>query len=368
VRFVEVTSKAEAEDVLAEVLSSDVTAVEEVTRLESERSDLQVRFRDGTSLLIEVKAAAHPSPDQITRLAASLRPPGANTNERVLLVLVADVLSEAARRTLAEAGWGFFDRRGYLYLHDEPRLLEVSVPGRPRQAIGRSRPGIRGASGIVVAYAHLLEPRSVLGVRGLTRASRLLSPTSISNARRALEEANLLESDGRPVLPDLFWALAGHWSRPLTGLARVVTTKTLERLGHNTNGPYFRTLEELAQMTATPEAFEGVAVGGDLAAELYGAPIVRTPASPFDLYIPGEVLISRLKRECGEARHVTDRAVGIRPFPISLAARTRLRARPGSHGLSLAHPLAVALDLAQDPARGREVLENFEPAECERVW
>jgi hypothetical protein len=42
-------------------------------------------------------------------------------------------------------------------------------------------------------------------------------------------------------------------------------------------------------------------------------------------------------------------------------------ARPPVHQRwPLAHPVAVALDLAQDRARGREILDDWSPPE--RVW
>lgn len=104
-----------------------------------------------------------------------------------------------------------------------------------------------------------------------------------------------------------------------------------------------------------------------MAAELYGAPIVRGPDSPFDLYLDGVVAISRLKRRLGEA-HLTERAVGVRSFPVGLVARTRQPGRPGSRGFALVHPLVVALDLAQDRGRGVEVLNGWAPEGFPRVW
>jgi hypothetical protein len=37
-------------------------------------------------------------------------------------------------------------------------------------------------------------------------------------------------------------------------------------------------------------------------------------------------------------------------------------------GYPVANQVVVALDLAQDRARGREVLENWDPKESTRVW
>src|SRR3954447_9900925 len=97
---------SEAEQLLADVVQSPVLSVVEVTR-PRETPDLVVPFRDGDTVALEVKEAAHPSPDQIGKLVGRSHP-----GKQSLPVLVADVISEPGRRMLADAGWGFFDRRG----------------------------------------------------------------------------------------------------------------------------------------------------------------------------------------------------------------------------------------------------------------
>lgn len=240
------------------------------------------------------------------------------------------------------------------------------MQARARDQTG-ARPGIRGASGVAVAYAHLLDPSVQLGVRELARAAGIASPTSVGNARRSIREANLLEADGRPVLPELFWALADHWSRPLVGVATPVTPDDLDALGQNVGGPFASGPAELT--TGGPDAadFAGVAVAGDLAAALLGAPVVRAADSPFDIYVDGRAAVSRLRRRFGEA-DPTGRSVGVRPAPARIVARLRAEPMPGSMGFAVAHPLTVALDLAQDPGRGREILESWSPEGYERVW
>jgi hypothetical protein len=78
-------------------------------------------------------------------------------------------------------------------------------------------------------------------------------------------------------------------------------------------------------------------------------------------------VFSRLKRLVGEAIP-TERVIGVRQYPTSLVARVRRPGRPGSRGFALVHPVAVALDLAQDPGRGREILDQWTPEDCTRVW
>lgn len=356
----------EAVELLADVLQSDVAAIArtDVDAAGADGPDLTIRFHDGTTLPIVVETAAHPSPAQVDRLVRAGGPPWPTAGLRVL---VADALSTVSRQALAEAGWGFLDRRGRLYLNDGHHMIEIDVPRR-LQGEAAHPVGIRGASGMTVAFAHLLEPHTPLGVRELTRTTRLKSPASVSNARRALQAANLLDPDGVAVLPDLFWALAAHWPRRLHGLAAVPTPEDLAERGQNINGPYFTNLEHLGRSDVDASTFEGVAVAGDRAAELYGFALVRGAEGPVDVYVPGEVVISRLERQYGEARHLAERAAGVATFPVGLAGRIRCPARPGSLGLPLAHPLVVALDLAQDPARGREILEASEPHGVHRVW
>jgi hypothetical protein len=58
----------------------------------------------------------------------------------------------------------------------------------------------------------------------------------------------------------------------------------------------------------------------------------------------------------------------LRVAPVPLATRSRIDLS-GPPKWPLAHPLFVALDLAQDIGRGREILEAWNPDErWTRVW
>src|SRR4029079_18895826 len=126
-------------------------------------------------------------------------------------LLVADHITEVARTELASAGWSWLDRRGHLLL-DMPGVMMIDrdVAPLPRPGVVTARDPIAGASGIAGAYAVLLDPAKSLQVRASAPALGF-SPASISNARAALRDAGLLERDGLPVLPELFWALADVW-------------------------------------------------------------------------------------------------------------------------------------------------------------
>ena len=60
------------------------------------------------------------------------------------------------------------------------------------------------------AAALLLEPERSAKLRSVAREIGM-SPQSISNAARLLADAGLVNADGTPALPDLFWALADVW-------------------------------------------------------------------------------------------------------------------------------------------------------------
>ena len=62
--------------------------------------------------------------------------------------------------------------------------------------------------------------------------------------------------------------------------------------------------------------------------------------------------------------------IAVAPTPL-VGSNRRPAPRPVAPGfLPTAHPVFLALDLAQDPARGREILAEWQPTTTEftRVW
>ena len=94
----------------------------------------------------------------------------------------------------------------------------------------------------------------------------------------------------------------------------------------------------------------------------------RTATRLVDFLVPDESVLQRSIRLLGPTTSATEAAISVRIAPVPDA--TRRRVGPGrSSEWPLAHPLFVALDLAQDAGRGREILDAWEPDErWTRVW
>jgi hypothetical protein len=282
--------------------------------------DLVVQLPGGERIPAVVKAASRVDPMQARRLADAK--PGSG-----VLVVVADELTHGAQRALRAEGIGFLDRRGHLYLRSAGLHLDLDVPADPRPSTRRvGVDPIRGAAGITVAAALLLEPADALGVRDLARRTGLPVSTT-SKALAPIRDAALLDG-GQALIPDLFWALADVWSPPRTPVAQ------------------------------RPPPGTGILTGTVAAAEL-GAPVAVAADSPPDLYVADAAEVRALERRLGTTSGPSRQAsVAVQPTPLVLETATR----------DVAHPLFIALDLSQDRARGREILDAWNPTEVRRVW
>jgi len=253
--------------------------------------------------------------------------------------LVADRITSEAREMLDDAGWGWLDRRGHLRLRAPGVLIDTSVEPSAREDAPPSEP-IRGRAGLAVAYRLLTSPTEAVSP---TRSGLTFAPSTISEAVSRLRETSLLEEDGTPLLPELFWVVADEWRTDRVWLAR-------EPSADEANG---NDLEA-----------SGWCVSGTVAAVEWGAPVVSTVGAPPDLYVPGPAARNIAARRYGTARDPYEAAASVAVAPVSDV--TAHREPPRSQPWPLAHPVAVALDLAQDRARGREILKDWSPPE--RVW
>jgi hypothetical protein len=248
-------------------------------------------------------------------------------------VLVADRITADAKDRLAGAGWGWLDRRGHLRVRSPGLLVDTNVPATFRDTTAPDEP-IRGRAGIAIAFrllTHADQPVST------TRSGLGFAPSTISEALTRLRAAGLVDDAGLAVTPELFWALAERWTPE-----RVWLAEEPDPAGSDT---------------------AGWCVTGTVAAAELGAPVVSTDIAP-DIYVPGPVVVTIAARRYGVAR---DPGVAAASLAVAPASEVTDETRPPVHqGWQLAHPVAVALDLAQDRARGREILEDWSPPE--RVW
>lgn len=309
-------------DAAASAVGIDVSAVR--------GSWLTVTF-DDTDFEIDVVAVAYATGPRVDEILEGSESQGS--------VLVADRITSEARDKLNAAGWGWLDRRGHLRLRAPGILVDTAVEPSARDDAPPTEP-IRGRAGLAVAYRLLTNPTEPISP---TRSSLTFAPSTISEAISRLRDTGLLEEDGTPLFPELFWVVADHWPTDRVWLASEPSAK--EANAH-----------DLSAL--------GWCVSGTVAAVEWGAPVVATVGAPPDLYVPSPATLNIAARRHGTARdpHLAAASIAVTPVGDVTAHREPPRSQPWP----LAHPVAVALDLAQDRARGREILEDWSPSE--RVW
>jgi hypothetical protein len=296
---------------------------------------------DDSAVDIDVRTTAYATPERVRAML------GRHPRNSVTPLLVADHVTEAAQHELAAAGWSWLDRRGHIYLRAPGVMIDRDIDPLPRAGVTTVQAPISGAAGLAVAYAILLDPDELQPVRA---SAPLLgfSPASISTARTSLRQAGLLERDGLPIVPELFWALAEVWKPERAWLARKPKPGDTHTNVGDLDGP-------------------GWCLTGTAAAVEWGAPVVAVEPI-LDLYVPGPVMVTIAQRQYGGASGPGEATASIAVAPASSVTSRRMRP-PGKGRWPLAHPLAVALDLARDRARGREILEDWTPPpEFRRVW
>ncbi len=270
-------------------------------------------------------------------------------------VVVADRITADGRDVLRRAGWGWLDLRGHLRLVGPGLLIDSDVPALSRTVPDRS--GLVGQVGVELAALLLLDPRASIGVRAAAAAlSR--APSSISEAFRALHAMDLVDAERRPAVPALFWELAGRWkpvSHDLAGLPGAGRGRDNAALHMGTDDV---------------ESTTGWALTDTVAAAVYGAPVGMRADHPPDFYVPDQGTLRRAVQVLGPAATSSARAGRVRVAPVSAVCARRVDATTwANEERPLAKPLFVALDLAQDPGRGREILDGWVPRKpWDRVW
>lgn len=245
--------------------------------------------------------------------------------------VVADRITADARARLNASGWSWLDLRGQLHLRGPGLLVDTAVPTQSRPAV-RAQPPIRGKAGLAVAYWLCAHPGAAISPTG-SAAALGFAPSTISTAVSALADVGLVDSSRFAVLPELFWELASAWQPEWTWLA------------------------SRPEPSEWPDAEGGTswARTGDAVAVSYGAPLVSAGDGPLELFVPGPVDITIAARRYGLARPGTGpAAVAVAPVGQVFDNDPAL-----SDGWRLAPKLAVALVLATDLARGREILKDW---------
>ena len=265
-------------------------------------------------------------------------------------VLVADRIPASTRTLLREHGWSWLDLRGHLHLAGPGLLVDADVQTSPEAA--EHKPAVYGNASVEVACELMLDPDQVASVRKLARQLNR-SPSTVSEALARLRDHGLLTGEGKPLVPELFWEIADHWKPPSFDLAKQPDAQPA--------------IAEALRLGLDDPNSTGWAVTDTRAAAAYGAPVAVNSTYPPDFYVPDVRIARRALHLLGGAITPSARAARIRVAPTPSVCSHRYT-KGTDEGFPLAHPLFVALDLAQDPVRGREVLEEWTPTGLRRVW
>lgn len=305
----------------------------------------------GTPLAVDIKTAATATPESVAKWLHTQPIPSPRAG--VARLVVADRVVAGARKLLADNGWGWLDLRGHLHLSSPGIHIDTSVPAssppkRPMHVFA-------GKVTLEVASSMLLVPDRPVSIRRLARELNR-SPSTISTAVATLREAQLVDDQNLPVVPNLFWEAADAWRPVSTAVSRV------ELLHDPAITKVLRTAwDDVPRI--------GWALTDTLAAAAYGAPAGVRAGYPPDFYVPDETTSQRAVTMLGVPHSEADRGATLRVAPVPQVCANRRPAHLDEAPWPLAHPLFVALDLAADPGRGREILEGWTPpADVPRVW
>jgi Winged helix-turn-helix DNA-binding len=326
----------------------------EVARPDRDGVDLIATLPDGTAIPFEIKAYKTVTPDTVARLVETQLPQG------VTGVVVADYVTPAARDALADAGWGWLDRRGHLGLRAGSLIIDSPVTPLIEPA---GQPGARAVEAGVsldVAVALLANPDGEHSIRDLASYTGR-SVGAVHRAIRRMTNEGLIDR-GRPLHHELFWEAADRWRPQRVGLAEAPRPGDAQRT------------EQLHLGLDDITGGVGWAVTDAIAANLYGAPAPVRGDEPPDFYVPDSRTVRVARSLYGEPINAELRSATVAVPPVQWVCEHRVdpvelgRQHPRLE-FGFVHPVVAALDLAADLSRGREILEQWTPPPpYVRVW
>lgn len=252
------------------------------------------------------------------------------------LIVVADRVPAAMRAELDAAGAGWLDRRGHLKFHHDGVWIDTDIPPAPTTPHGQATNPLAGPVARSIGFAALAAfPSPLPAIRELARRLEA-SPAGVSQAVGRLTEAGLLTRDRRAAVPALFWAVTEAWA------------------------PAWQPL------TAVPQLAPGLVAVGTRAASALGAPVVASRGYPVELLAKDASLLRRLTRS--GAGDTANRSAPARVALTPSLAVFVMGERPPA--VVKGHPVApvavVAASIGADPARGAEIVDQWELPD--RAW
>lgn len=302
----------------------------------------------GAQLAVQVKSRSLVDEDSVRRLMRELEPPDA------VLLIVAERVTHAARRMLTSRRGGYLDLRGRLALRAEGVVIDVDVD--PVNLRAERTNGLSGRAGLEVATALLMQPERAPAVRELARELGR-SPSTVSEVLAALRRGSLINDDSTVTGSDLFWQVADRWRTPRIRLAAGPA-------------PSDTSIAKALRLGLTDVEHEpGWALTDSAAAVAYGAPLAVRSAEALDFFVPDEAIARRAATLLRTSESPSQVGATVRVAPVPAVVRQRVDLSGSGADWPLAHPLFVALDLAQDQGRGRGILDAWTPGEpWARVW
>ena len=250
-------------------------------------------------------------------------------------IVVADRISEAARAELSRAGLAWLDRRGHLWIRAEGLFVNADVPPTNVPPFRRVVEVLKG-TGLDVALALLASPHEPHGVHEIARQINR-SAGRVSEILSALRSQGIVGTENRPIVPELFWAVSEEWKPRWTPIPSA----------------------------PPPEPTERYRLSGTLGALALGVPLAASAGGTWPrLYVADDTDLTTVLSSYGAGSGWTGSEVAVCPSRFGFTWGSTAR----HDGYVVANHLVVALDLAQDKARGREVLESWDPQGSPRVW
>ncbi|WP_192581809.1 helix-turn-helix domain-containing protein [Rhodococcus wratislaviensis] len=328
----------------------DIEARPPVTASES-NVDLVVD-PDGVAVPIRVEFRTLVTDDVAERLLTDIAPPTTSAASTPLLV-VADRVTDAARTVLIRHHGGYLDLRGRLALRTDRLVIDADVAPVTERA-ARSE-ALAGKAGLEVATAILRRPERARTVRGLARELGR-SPSTVSEILAALRRDGLLDKDNTLIGTDLFWKVADRWTSRRVHLAQPPT-------------PGDTSLQRTLRLGLDALDGPGWALTDSAAAAAYGAPLAFREGQSVDFFVPDPSILRRASTLLGTAESARHAHATVRVAPVPAAVQPRITLATSPLEWPLTHPVFVALDLAQDLGRGREILDAWTPGDrWTRVW
>jgi len=302
---------------------------------------------EGIRAEIQVKQRSLVTDDMVKRLLSDALPSNA------ALLVVADRVTDAARRLITERRCGYLDLRGRLALRTDRFVIDAEVEPVVERA-ERAR-ALSGKVGLEVATSLLTQPHRSVTVRELSRGLGR-SPSTVSEVLAALRRDELTDANNAVMDSRLFWQVADRWSTPRTPIAKLPV-------------PGDPSLTQPLRLGLDDVDKPGWALTDSVAAAAYGAPMAFRPGQVLDFYVPDLTVVRRATTLLGTASDASQARATVRAAPVPAVVQRRVDLDTNPVEWPLAHPLFVALDLAQDVGRGREILDDWTPdSKWARVW